>query len=397
VDRRTIRSAALSCALTVVSLLLPVARSRADQCELVSPSQAQAALRLLAPGSAWVIDLCEPCGQTLTPDRRPYMVRSARAAAAGTGTQRVYINDRTVDLAYVYVHIGYGIFSNLGALSTCDVVEVSPSVFVPAWQPPSSAPPTAASCGSRRPGPGPGTGPATVTFERSGASVGTVGLALVNQGAWRLLAFPAGTATPTPLFELADDGLGAPSVAWFPRSDGTVFVTVAGASTRSALGMLTLSIDVMGNVTVVQEWRGLHGDEEPGWACPARDPVTATPRGRVSISSGDIEYIEGTGSLGQDPVMQMLLRHRAEFQTCYESELTRQPMIRGEMVIALTIETYGRTSARVVGSPFSTAMGSCVASAVNTSLFSPGPDGGSVTFSAGIHFEPATSGFSEQW
>jgi acylphosphatase len=63
--------------------------------------------------------------------------------------------------------------------------------------------------------------------------------------------------------------VGSPSVAWHNRSDGSVVVVVAGASTHSELGLFLVTI-ANGSIVVTERWRGLYGDPEPAWSCSTR-------------------------------------------------------------------------------------------------------------------------------
>jgi hypothetical protein len=118
-----------------LALVATVQSAHADQCAWVESSQSSAALRHLVPGQTWILRLCEPCGERLTPERRPELVLTAASAAREGGLQQVVVNGHNVDLAYVFVHVGNGQFANLAQLSGCPASDVSARVFVPNWSP----------------------------------------------------------------------------------------------------------------------------------------------------------------------------------------------------------------------------------------------------------------------
>jgi hypothetical protein len=90
---------------------------------------------LLLPGQSWIVRLCEPCGERLTPNRRPELVLTATSSLQSANAHRVVVNGTSIDLAYVFVHIGNGHFVNLARLSRCPASDVSPRIFVPNWSP----------------------------------------------------------------------------------------------------------------------------------------------------------------------------------------------------------------------------------------------------------------------
>jgi hypothetical protein len=142
-------------------------------------------------------------------------------------------------------------------------------VLTPATQP-GPPPPTqpAVACGPRQDGPAVGAS-TPIFFVRQGEPVGSARLIFEQRAAGFLVQVAATGGRPTNLFEAEDEGVGPPSIAWHNRSDGSVVIVVAGASTRSELGLFLVNIE-NGSIVVGERWRGLYGDAEPVWSCSTR-------------------------------------------------------------------------------------------------------------------------------
>ncbi len=129
-------------------VVLAAGLARADQCEVVSPAQADAAVKLLKKGVKFV-EYCEPCGdaqpgepQTVdTVEVKPWEEAGSaggRAEAEGRSIgsdppqQLVWVNGKEEDLAYVFIHKAFGDshYLNLAVLAKCPVEQVSREIDV---------------------------------------------------------------------------------------------------------------------------------------------------------------------------------------------------------------------------------------------------------------------------
>lgn len=104
-----------------LSLLGAATTAHADQCALNTKAINERALDLVKPG-AWVLDMCEPCGDTIA-DAKPYVVKTIDIQQG-----RVMINGKGVDLAYVFVKTSAKRFDNVGLKSSCGASDVSLSI-----------------------------------------------------------------------------------------------------------------------------------------------------------------------------------------------------------------------------------------------------------------------------
>lgn len=115
--------------------------ARADQCALNNATIAEAAAKLVTPGSK-VLEFCEPCG-----DRAPGAPYAVKKVAVRNG--ELLVNGNAVDLAYLFVQTDKTEYRNVGLATSCGASRVSafvrdgkPSGFVassrPIPRPPSS-------------------------------------------------------------------------------------------------------------------------------------------------------------------------------------------------------------------------------------------------------------------
>ena len=107
-------------AAAVFALVIGARTVRADQCELVTEAQAEAA-KLLIKANDRIAFYCEPCGE-----------KAAQAAVVqriAVGPHRsgfvVVINGKSIDLAYTYVAVPQGKLRNLAMAAGCPVTGVS--------------------------------------------------------------------------------------------------------------------------------------------------------------------------------------------------------------------------------------------------------------------------------
>ncbi len=117
--------------LLAAGLLFTLAGARAahaDQCQVLDKDQATWAVKLIkASGS--VVHWCETCKDSVGASA-PVKATNVRAVVwPGDKTKKsmeVYLTDRTVDTAYVYVQTGANTFANLAHLVGCPTSDVKP-------------------------------------------------------------------------------------------------------------------------------------------------------------------------------------------------------------------------------------------------------------------------------
>lgn len=98
----------------------------ADQCAVITPAQAKTALKVLRKGTKY-FEFCEPCGDNQVPE--PRVVASVKVTPFDEKDKQVLLNDREVDLAYVYVQTkGATAFTNVAHLVNCKAEGVSQSI-----------------------------------------------------------------------------------------------------------------------------------------------------------------------------------------------------------------------------------------------------------------------------
>jgi hypothetical protein len=113
--------------LAVLFLLVPTV-AHADQCELVSDAVATRAVSALR-GHPNVIEFCEPCGDQAP--GAPHAIGHL-AQRGSDGSFAVTLDQREVDLAYLYVQTAPSTYANVAALAGCPTTGVSPSLHVDA-------------------------------------------------------------------------------------------------------------------------------------------------------------------------------------------------------------------------------------------------------------------------
>jgi hypothetical protein len=104
--------------------------ARADQCEVVTPAAADAAVKLLKKGVKFV-EFCEPCG-----DKQPGEPQTVDTVEVkpwqDPPDQTVLVNGKEQDLAYVFIHkaLGDSHYLNLAVLAKCPAQDVSREIDV---------------------------------------------------------------------------------------------------------------------------------------------------------------------------------------------------------------------------------------------------------------------------
>lgn len=112
----------------LLSAWLSAMTAKADQCQVVTQAQADAAVSILR-ASEQMLEFCEPCGDVspsvsaLVPGE--ISVRAWNGNNANATFYEVTVNGRAVDLAYVFVPGQNGYFDNLAQRVGCTTVGVS--------------------------------------------------------------------------------------------------------------------------------------------------------------------------------------------------------------------------------------------------------------------------------
>ncbi len=111
-------------------------------------------------------------------------------------------------------------------------------------------------------------------------------------------------------------------------------------------------------------------------------------RGRTTV--GSLEDETGSGIFDSNLVVRQLRLRQSAIQRCYERELRNNPTLNGRVVARFSIQPTGSVSGasateNTTGSP---AVASCVINVVRGLRFTPGPEGGAVTYSFPFVFAP---------
>ncbi len=110
----------------VVGVLAVSTSVWADQCAVITPAQAKAALRVIRKGTQF-FEFCEPCGDNQVPE--PRVVASVKVAPFDEKTKQLLVNDHEVDLAYLYVQTkGATTFTNVAHLVKCKAEGVTQTI-----------------------------------------------------------------------------------------------------------------------------------------------------------------------------------------------------------------------------------------------------------------------------
>jgi TonB family protein len=104
--------------------------------------------------------------------------------------------------------------------------------------------------------------------------------------------------------------------------------------------------------------------------------------------SGGGSEVGGTGSLDSGAVRMVVNRAMGGIKRCYESQLRRNPTLRGRVTVTFTVAGSGTVSSASASEAFNPDVGSCVVAVVRRLRF-PAPEGGSVTYAFPFIFEPA--------
>jgi TonB family protein len=104
----------------------------------------------------------------------------------------------------------------------------------------------------------------------------------------------------------------------------------------------------------------------------------------------DADDESGSGRFDARVVVRMIQTRQAAIRACYERELRSDPTLHGSIRISLTIQESGAVvDVRATENSMGNAeVASCIADVIQRFRFTPGPDGGSVTFQFPFAFEP---------
>ena len=111
---------------------------------------------------------------------------------------------------------------------------------------------------------------------------------------------------------------------------------------------------------------------------------------RGSVRQGALEDESGSGAFDSSIVVGQIRRRLRAIQRCYERELRNNPTLNGRVLVRFTIQPAGSVSGasateNTTGSP---AVAQCVVNTIRRFRFTPGPEGGSVTFAYPFVFAP---------
>lgn len=112
-------------------------------------------------------------------------------------------------------------------------------------------------------------------------------------------------------------------------------------------------------------------------------------RGRFRAPA-DADDESGAGDFDARVVIRMIQTRQAAIRACYERELRSDPTLSGSIRVSLTIQETGSvTNVRATENSMGNAgVASCIVGVIQRFRFTPGPDGGSVTFQFPFVFEP---------
>ncbi len=116
-----------SMSLLLLSACLASDVVSADQCQLIPSEQMSKALDHIKPNSQYV-RFCEPCGDKNFYQQSVQTVESLRVSQEAFDDEvlwELFLNDRSIDLAYIFVRTAEGSFLNLSKLADCPSSDVS--------------------------------------------------------------------------------------------------------------------------------------------------------------------------------------------------------------------------------------------------------------------------------
>ncbi len=111
-------------------------------------------------------------------------------------------------------------------------------------------------------------------------------------------------------------------------------------------------------------------------------------KGKIKLEGGG--DVGGSGDFDASKVVALIKTRLRAIQSCYENELKKDPTIAGKVTVRFTIQQTGTVSgaSATENTSGSAGLASCVVTTVQRFRFTPGPSGGSVTFSYPFVFAP---------
>ncbi|MGE0792100.1 MAG: AgmX/PglI C-terminal domain-containing protein [Sandaracinaceae bacterium] len=130
--------------------------------------------------------------------------------------------------------------------------------------------------------------------------------------------------------------------------------------------------------------------QDTGGAQREGDIITEVVVRHGTANVGALEEEDGVGVFDPNIVVRQIRQRLRAIQTCYERELTRNPTLAGRVMVRFSIQPIGTVSGttateNTTGSP---EVAACVVRTISRFRFTPGPEGGAVTFAYPFVFAP---------
>lgn len=139
---------------------------------------------------------------------------------------------------------------------------------------------------------------------------------------------------------------------------------------------------------------GAPSSESGGLADILRDHAVSTGpaqvRARGAVAIDDPVPVGRPGSFHASDVGNRLRQRAHAVRSCYEHELARDPSLRGDLRLALTIDPSGSVRARELERTIDAPIAMCSLRVVERSRFPRRSDGGPAEFTVTIRFSPAS-------
>lgn len=127
---------------------------------------------------------------------------------------------------------------------------------------------------------------------------------------------------------------------------------------------------------------------------PLSPPLVAVSGPRASLRIHWLHEVAGTGQLDERLVIGELKKRLPTLLACFEEQLRRQPNLRGTMRARFKVESDRNVdnTAILANSSGDHGAGACVTQTLTRFRFSPGPEGGNVTYLLSLDFTPSGQG-----
>ncbi|MCC7537665.1 MAG: TonB family protein [Deltaproteobacteria bacterium] len=189
---------------------------------------------------------------------------------------------------------------------------------------------------------------------------GVVAMGLAAFGWWRLRDPSTTTSAPVPVAAAS-----APSAI-----PGAPIAPGAGSSTASALAHSSRSMPTVPAPSLADV--GLR-----------EDPTAGPPQ----VVVGPASVVGGSGRFAPAVVSWALAQRSDAFVACYRDALRSHGRQAGRLDVRVDLATQGTVSNASIGdSTVGSSVGDCVVAAIRPLRFSPGPEGGDVSFTCSMHF-----------